>query len=65
MSAISALACQRQCSRCIKCYILHLLVVSHRCVPSQEVEEIATDTVLGNVEDTANPNHIQAIMTQR
>ena len=47
---------------------LKSFIVSHRCVPSQEIEEVAMDTcymdtILGNVEDTAN--HIQATMTQR
>ena len=39
------------------------LIVSHGFVPSQEVEDVATDSVLGNVED--NAIYIQAIMTQR
>ena len=39
------------------------LIVSHGCVPSQEVEEVATDSVLGNVEDKAT--YIIAVMTQR
>ena len=39
------------------------LIVSHGFVPSQEVEEVALDVVLGNVEDKAY--YIQAILTQR
>ena len=42
---------------------LKSLIFSHECVPSQEVEKVALDAVLGNVEDKAY--YIQAIMTQR